>query len=141
MALDPSLAPFGSGFAFVIALILFILFIVAAVYVYFALAIIKIAQRMKIPNGWFAWIPFLNIYLLTQLAGVSGWWTLAFLLGGIPYIGPLFSIPISLWIWWKIAQHRGRPGWWGILMIVPFLNFVILGILAWGKDPSRPRKA
>ncbi len=34
--------------------------------------------------------------------------------------------------WWKIAEVRNRPGWWGILIIfVPIVNLVLMGMLAW----------
>jgi len=39
----------------------------------------------------------------------------------------------TIWLWWKIAEARHYPGWYGILMIIPIVNFIIMGILAWGK--------
>ena len=37
-------------------------------------------------------------------------------------------IPIyNIYIWCKIV---GRPGWWVILMLIPFVNFIILIILS-----------
>jgi hypothetical protein len=37
-------------------------------------------------------------------------------------------IPIyNIYIWCKIV---GRPGWWIILMLIPFVNFIILIILS-----------
>ncbi len=109
------------------------LVVVAAFYVYGALALMTIAKRTKTPNAWFAWIPVLNLYLITQIAGVP-WWTLfAFVLGVIPIIGTLLVIGVSVWWFWKVAEARGKPGWWGILMLVPVVNLIILGILAWGE--------
>ena len=34
--------------------------------------------------------------------------------------------------WWKIAEARQKPGWYGLLMMVPIVNFVVMGMLAWG---------
>jgi hypothetical protein len=36
-------------------------------------------------------------------------------------------------LWWKISEARGKPGWWGLLLMVPVVNFIIPGILAF-KD-------
>jgi len=30
-----------------------------------------------------------------------------------------------------IAEARGKPNWWGILIPVPVANFVVPGYLAW----------
>jgi len=92
-----------------------------------------IAKKTKTENAWFAWIPILNIYLMTQIAGVSGWITAAFLLVIIPFIGGLVVMALTVWLWWKIAERLKLPEWYGILMIIPIVNFVILGIMAWGK--------
>jgi hypothetical protein len=34
-------------------------------------------------------------------------------------------------LWMAISEARGKPNWWGILTIVPILNFVVPGYLAW----------
>jgi len=30
-----------------------------------------------------------------------------------------------------VAEARGKPNWWGILVIIPLVNFVVPGYLAW----------
>ena len=115
------------------AMMVFFLLLFAAVYVYMALALMTIAKRTKTENAWLAWIPIANFYLMTQIAGVSGLVTLVLLAGIIPFIGPLVIAGVVAWLWWKIAEERRRPGYWGILMLIPIVNFVLVGILAWGK--------
>jgi len=83
-----------------------------------------------------AWIQFFNVYLMTQIAGVSGWWTVAFFMVFIPLIGSLVVLVVSVYLWWKIAERVGRPGWWAILMMVPVVNFIVMGMLAWGKSAA-----
>jgi hypothetical protein len=34
-------------------------------------------------------------------------------------------------VWMSIAKARQKPDWWGILMIVPFVNMIVPGYLAW----------
>jgi len=110
------------------------LIIVILAYVYFALALLTIAKKTKTKNEWLAWIPIANMYLMTQIAKVP-WWTLLIVLfaGVIPYIGTLVAVGITVWWWWKIAEARKYPGWFGILMLIPLVNFVVIGIIAW-KD-------
>jgi hypothetical protein len=34
-------------------------------------------------------------------------------------------------IWMGVAEARHKPNWWGVMMIVPLVNFVVPGYLAW----------
>ena len=65
----PSLLAAGIAFAMIIVLL------ALAVYVYSAVALMFIAKRAKTKNGWLAFIPIANIYLITQVGKQSGWWT------------------------------------------------------------------
>jgi hypothetical protein len=103
-----------------------------AIYIYTALVLMTIAKKTNTPNPWLAWIPVANLYLMTRIAGVP-WWTLLIVLfaGFIPFIGGLVSLVITIWWWWKIAEARKKPGWFGILMLIPIVNLVIMGVIAW----------
>ena len=90
-------------------------------------------QKTKTENGWLAFIPIANVYLATQMAGLSGWWTLIIFAALIPFIGSLALIGVMIWMWWIIAEKIGRPGWWSLLLLIPIVNFVVIGIMAWGK--------
>lgn len=120
---------------FIIFIVIFIVF-----YVFMSLALMTIARKTNTPNGWLAWIPFANLYLMTQIAKKN--WALifipiaSFLLSWIPIIGFLLMLAAviwTVWMWMGIAEARGKPGWWGILIIVPIANLVIIAMLAW-KD-------
>jgi uncharacterized membrane protein YhaH (DUF805 family) len=104
-----------------------------AVYIYTALALMAIAKKTNTNNGWLAFIPIANIYLLTQIAGISGWWTLGILLSVIPVVGGILVGLGMIYLYWKTAEKVGKPGWWGILMIIPIVGWILLGIMAWGK--------
>ena len=125
---DPSafLALFGT-------FLLFFVIIGIAFYVYMAVVLMTIAKKTKTPNEWLAWIPIANIYLMTQIAKVPGWVTLSVLLSAIPVIGGIIFGVVYLWLWWKIAEARKMPGWYALLMIIPIVNLIIMGIIAW-KD-------
>ena len=111
----------------------FAMLIAIAIYVYFALALMAIAKKTNTPNGWLAFIPIANIYLMTQIAKLPGWYTLVILLPIIPVIGGIAMAAAIIYFWWKIAEAINKPGWWSILLLIPVVNLVIIGIMAWGK--------
>lgn len=112
---------------------IFMVLIFIAIYVYYAIALMTIAKKTKTELPWLAWIPIANVYLMTQIAGLNGLWTLAIFLPIIPIIGSIAFLAISIWWWWRIAEKRGFPGWISILFIIPLVNLVIIGVIAWGK--------
>ncbi len=99
------------------------LIFVAILYIYFAVCLMKIAQKTKTENGWFAWIPILNIVLMLQIAQKPVWWLILLLI-------PLVNIIILIIVWMAIAEKRGKPSWWGVMMIIPIMNLIAPGYLA-----------
>ena len=92
-------------------------------YIWLALTLHIIANKTSTPNGWLAWIPIANLYLMCKGAGKAGWWTILFFI-------PLVNIVIAIIVWMGIAEARNKPSWLGILMIIPLVNLVIPGVLA-----------
>lgn len=122
-------------FSFLYAMMIPLLIVGVVFYVFVALALMKLADKTKTPNGWLGWIPVANIYLMTQLAGVAWWWFLiAIAAGFIPVVGGIITAIIMIWWWMKIAVRVNRPSWWGIMFIIPLVNFIFLGIMAWGNS-------
>ena len=115
------------------AFMLFFAVLALAAYIYTAIVLMALAKKTKTPNGWLGWIPIGNIYLLTQLAKLSGWWTFAFLIAFFPMVGAVAFTGIMVWWWWLIAERLKKPGYWGLLMVLPGVNLVVMGVLAWGK--------
>ena len=115
------------------AFYLIFLVVVLALYIYTSIALMTIAHKTRTRNAWLAWIPIANFYLVTQIAGVSGLWTLALLAALVPFVGPLLLAGVGIWLFWRVAEKRRFPGWISLLLLIPVVNLVILGILAWGK--------
>ena len=113
----------------------FLIFLVAVlvIYIYTSIALMTIANKTGTRNAWLAWIPIANFYLVTQIAGVSGLWTLALLGVLIPLVGPLFVAGVGIWLFWRVAEKRRFPGWVSLLLLIPIVNLVVLGVIAWGK--------
>jgi len=85
-----------------------------------------IARKTDTSSAWLAWIPIVNLYLLCTIAGQSGWWFFLFFI-------PIVNIIVYIYIWMNIAETCNRPTWLGIFMIIPGVNLVILGVLAFGE--------
>jgi hypothetical protein len=102
----------------------FFLLVVVAVYVYTALAVQTIAEKTNTENPWLAWIPIANIILLLNIAKKPVWWIVLCLI-------PLVNIIIFIMVWMAVAEARGKPGWVGVLLIVPVLGALMPGYLAW----------
>ena len=130
---DPSSLFTPAALAAMGALLFVYIIVMLAVYIYSAFALMTIAKKTKTENGWLAFIPIANFYLVTQMAGQSGWWTLAVLFPMIPIIGGIAMLVVSVWFFWKICEKIKRPGWWSLLLLIPIVNLVILGVMAWGK--------
>lgn len=140
MAMEELFWPFAGGAvggavgaALVIFMIIYVL-VMLAIYIYSAIALMAIAKKTKTPNGWLAFIPIANIYLTTQMADVSGWWTVALLVALIPFVGGLLVVAGMVYLWWQICPKVKRPEWWSILLLIPIVNLVLLGVMAWGKN-------
>ena len=119
-----SLAALGAFFAVIVA-------VGIAVYIYFAIALMTIAKKTNTKNAWFAWIPILDIYLMLMIAELPGWYLVGLLASFIPVIGNILVTAGMIYLFWKVAEARNKPGWYGILMIVPVVNLIIIGMLAW----------
>lgn len=100
--------------------------IVVVIYALFCFPLQVIAGKTNTPNGWFAWIPILNVVLLCKIAGKPIWWLILMLV-------PLINIAIIVIIWMKIAEKLGKPGWIGLLMIVPVVQLLVPFYLAFTK--------
>ena len=103
---------------------LFMFVVFAVFYVYGALAVQTIAKKTNTENGWMAWVPIANLFLMANIAKKPVWWGVLCL---VPFVGIVFIILI----WMGIAEAVKKPNWWGILLIVPVVNLIVPGYLAW----------
>jgi tetratricopeptide (TPR) repeat protein len=121
LAIPLILGSFLAGF-FLIALAIGI-----ASYVYGALCLFLIAKKRDVAYPWTAWIPLVQVWPFVGSAGKPAWWIILLFI-------PLVNIIISIYLWICITKYLGRNKWLGLLMILPLINFVFLGILAFSKS-------
>lgn len=131
---DAANAAAAGGMLAIFGAFMFIwLIVMLAIYVYFAICLMKIAKKTNTPNGWFAWIPILNIILMVQISQKPMWWLIFFFVPFLNFLGIIFAILI----WMGIAERLGKPSWLGILMIIPIANVILPGYLAFSKSEGQ----
>lgn len=114
--------------AMMVAFLGIIVIVVAVSYIYTAIAFQIIARKTGTENGWLAWVPIANLYLYCRIADRPGWWLLLFFV-------PFVQIIIGIMVCMGIARARNKPSWLGILLaLVPGINLIVLGYLAFSKD-------
>jgi hypothetical protein len=134
---NQELIKFFMGFAAVLIVVGIIL------YIYMAICLQTIAKKTSTPYGWLAWIPIANIFLMAMVAKKPWWWALIivladviasfFMSGQFAWLAGILSIIVLVFfilIWVGICQARNKPAWWTILLLIPVVNLVMLGILA-----------
>jgi hypothetical protein len=119
----------GAGLGGFMALFAAMWIFILAIYIYSAICYMAVAKRTNTPNGWFAFIPVLNMILMLQIAKRPLWWIILMIL-------PIVNIVIAIIILVDILKVLRRPAWWVILMLIPIVNLVILGVMAWGKTDA-----
>ncbi|MDD5073038.1 MAG: thioredoxin family protein [Candidatus Omnitrophica bacterium] len=134
--------------------------IILIFYIYYALCLQFIAAKTKTLNGWMAWVPVLNIFLVLNIAWIKYRFLVipvitffafilisAFVAMFNPLVGLAFTAAIVLnslyfvilmaYVWYKVAIARGKsPGLAAVLTILMFispLNLIALGYLAFSK--------
>jgi hypothetical protein len=130
---QPGYIPGGRGgkwegllFQYVGTLTAIILPLILALYVYAAITLQFIACKTGTENGWLAWIPIANLYLMCMIADKPAWWMF---LCFIPYANIIF---IAI-LWMGIADARHKPAWLGLLILLPIVNLIIVGYLAFSR--------
>ena len=105
----------GGGIA-----VLFLFLIYAAIIVLYIAGLWKVFEKAG-QKGWFAIIPFLNIYILIKLAGREGWWIILFLI-------PCVNIVVQFIVYIDVAQKFGKSVAYGVgMVILPIIFFPMLG--------------
>ena len=84
----------------------------------------KIADKLEIPNSWLAWIPIAQIWVMVRAAGKPGWWLILFFV-------PFVNFVISLIVLFTIPTSLGKSSLYGLLPFIPVLGFFLyFGLLA-----------
>lgn len=103
-------------------------------FIYFCLCLFFIARKLQITAPWTAWIPIVNLWTLVSSAGKPWWWILLLII-------PIANIIVWIGLWMCIAENTGKNKWLGLLMLVPFVSFVFMGMLAFSGNEKMSEPA
>ncbi len=104
-----------------------------ALLIFPALCLQYIAKKTNRGEAWMAWMPIANLFLMCKIGDIRYTWLWLLLLAVIPILGWIAVMGLFAFIWYKIALALNKPGWWGILAIVPGVNMIAQGYLAFSE--------
>lgn len=102
------------------------------IYAYMAYTLQLIAKKTNASNTWWAWVPVVSLFLLVKIAQKSYWWVLWSVI-------PIVNLVITAILWMRIAVRLRKPKWLGFLALIPIVNFVVMGYLAFTNDHQKPK--
>ena len=102
-------------------------------YAYIGYTVMILAQRLRVREFWFAWVPVANMYLLTKLARREWWWLFGLL---IPYL----NIFVLGFLWSEIAVRFHKNPWIGAAIVLPIIGLLVPGYLVLTTDTHREHK-
>lgn len=119
------------GTLFTSTILVFVILLGLAQYIYLAVTLQKTAEKLGMKDTWYAWIPILNGILLFKMGDQNPY---LLLLGLIPGIGALAIAIISIIATMKVCEKRGHDKMVGLLILIPLAKLILWGILAWGDN-------
>jgi len=99
-------------------------------YILEALILQSIYKKAGYSRPWMAWIPIVNVFPMLQLGGHS--WTWIFILL-IPFLGAIIFLIVYIKSLWRVFEMAGYDGALSLLTLIPFVNIIMLAIVAWEK--------
>ena len=97
------------------------------VYIYYSLSMYLIAKKLNVAEAWMSWVPVLNLWPFLSSAGKPCWWVILLLI-------PFVNIFVIIYLWMCICENLGRNKWLGLLTLVPVVNLILPGVLAFSKN-------
>ncbi len=105
-----------------------------ALYVFLAVCLQTIADELAVGKWWYAWVPFLNVYLACKIAGKSILWTVLLFV-------PVVNIVMYVLLCLKFARACERRRLYGVLLMLPVLDLFALWNLAFSERPIVAQEA
>ena len=99
------------------------------IYLFSAYCLREMARKQAFSRPWFAWVPVLDVYLLCRVAGRGIVWTILVML---PFIDFIFLAIIFM----RLSRRLHHNRFYGLLLLVPIIQFIVLWDLAFGLRHS-----
>jgi len=99
------------------------------VYFYLMLCFFLIARQLAVPHAWLSWIPIVQVWAFVGSAKHPWWY-------GFLFLVPLLNIFIYVYLSMEMVENLNRNRLLGLLMLIPGVNLVYLGVLAFTEMPD-----
>ena len=96
------------------------------VYLFTCYCLKLICEKTGNEPGLMIWLPILQTFPMLRAAGMSGLWSLAFLI-------PVLNLVAQIVWCFKIVQARGKSVWVAIGLLLPFTNLIAFLYLAFSN--------
>jgi hypothetical protein len=97
----------------------------------------RIAKKLGYERSWYAWVPFLFLYMMVELSDQDkGWFWIILILTFIPCIS-IISLVMFIIVIMDLTEKCGKPRWWGILWLIPIVVWVVMFITGSGEAPQQ----
>lgn len=127
---------FGIITAASVGVVVFLLLIILAIYVVYAIALAKIFKKAG-EEGWKAIIPFYNLFVLIQISGLNWWYFLIAISGtictmlnidGLSYVCNLAALAVNFFIFYNLAKKmRQQPVGFAVaaIFVAPIVTMIL----------------
>ena len=109
--------------------------LLTVLHLFYSITLFVIARKTATPGSWLAFVPGLNLFLLSRVAGFPAWTGLMIF---VPYVGPFVAIALAL----GVAYTIRRPIWTALLQVHPYTAWILPLYYALarrvGVGPQRP---
>jgi hypothetical protein len=102
-------------------------------YLYYAISLTIIARKTGTANAWWAWIPGLNLGLVSKAAGFPAWMGILLL---VPIAGTFAGLAVAA----ALALKLGRSMWLTLLHLTPYTSWILPGYLAASPSLAGPTR-
>jgi hypothetical protein len=154
----PEMSKGMKGLAVVAALMsgIFGIIFQIAFLIFTGLCLFRIGKKLDVPNSWIGWIPIINqFWPVVGAAGQTLKWGLIYLVALpilVGIIGAVFAaispmlafvilgilglvvFGIYIYLWMSVSENLGKEKLLGLLMIVPIVNLIFMGYLAFSEQ-------
>lgn len=122
----------------------------AFLFVWLVLAVVVVVSMWKIFEkagrpGWVSLVPIYNTWVLAEVVGKPGWWALILLAAGIPVVGWIAALVVSIILSIELAKSFGKePAYAALLILLPVVGYPMLAfgdakyVGAGGKPGANP---
>jgi hypothetical protein len=96
-------------------------------YIWLALCLAMIAQKLHANYPWLAWIPFANYYLMCKVAKKPIWWIAVFYFAALMVAALVLAFAVAIFM--TMGGGDGIPVWLYPILVVTLISVIASSIL------------